>query len=657
MEDDNGNGRLIDLDKEDDDESAILPLNIPDKLGIKPGIFLDRGEKDNQHNLFQEMKISPQEIKKQDEVKAAQVQETEYLSPRYRKRKIVFRIKDVIWILGFIVVLVIGFEFVKGEDPFFITVRERIGTYYHRLSGKLSFWRKKEDVNRQVKKHTAVNGSGDKTMAKAETSEVGSSCDKVIPEMESNKRKGIKDLVLVNRAVHCYLVVQDLKNADSLSSSYFVYMNKDRKNWDEEDIYSIILRQKIDVGLWREKKARTESYAACDRWQKTIECVGRLYLTGLLGISVGGEEGFNILKEGIGSSSKKLRALIWLSGARIASKEGDFDAAALRFSNTMELLKEERNGPLYFEVLRSQMINAYRKNDPGLGSLVLNKIREQKFGGQEISLRQMFLLKALLTSSPTATFQNFFSNEKTRNKQETNPEFFEIISFESNRLGLGEQYLAYLKNVRAQLRSNDNYVSEIKNKLDQWEIRSYLSLGQFGIMNVKLSEYAGNYGNDIFVIHFRGINLFKTSVDKKYRLEALKEFEKATILSLNWQSLFAQATVASMLNDKIKFRKAYQTLMKFKLKSLLERWKGFLEIESLLLDKKRDEALVKLEKIMKKYPYSAYGKEMRFRIMQLKNMKYTSKPLNKTDRYANVSREHDVWEEKANPFGPFALLY
>lgn len=525
--------------------------------------------------------------------------------------------------------------------------------YYYHIKDLVPFLKDKKSTKLRIEYKKRSGEYLREVVSLTEALEKGETNCKALVKEASYRRKARKLLRSDEIAVaECYLFLDKPDKALSIIAGRNISMFKRTKIKPLEILYlSVFIRSKSR--LWLSDYLIKQSRRFCPSWKENTSCIGRLLSLGSMPIPSKVGKGYTFLKNKRGSFKGVISALISLASARILAYEG-------RNREADKLLKEAYGRTTNIfpairkEILEARVENAYLGRNVLLAKKILQEAESEYQAFSSSSLEKIKFYVRVLGEGAKRELLSIMNSSKTTIS--SNPEVFNTISYEAIRWGLSDVYLQYLSKVRNALRRDKRLSTAIARLLDQWEIRGYFALKQYGRVYNKLNLYINTYGEDLFSYHFKGVSLSLSSEELKYQISAVRELRMAVKRSVNWQSLYALGVAqlkARMLGKVSNTLKSFDKATKNR---RARGWGSLLKLEYKLRLGQHRVVLSNINRYVQKYPKSIKAWSIKLEALRALGM---DKKVAETTKYmAKNDLRGDDWKyAKYSPIGPFALLF
>ncbi|MEZ4744231.1 MAG: hypothetical protein R3B45_17565 [Bdellovibrionota bacterium] len=396
----------------------------------------------------------------------------------------------------------------------------------------------------------------------------------------------------------------------------------------------------------------------CLSWKFSPTCVGKILLMAMSGKLNVANSGYKMIAPGSARGAEVSRAYYYYAGGRLASLQGQSSASDERYSKASRL-STKSNAALSKEIYNAWSLDLYLRKDTANLTKLAHKLRQNptKVSEEDI-MWKILLYKSLIDPKQgSKNLKKFFEHQSTGYKVRGDYEFALAIGSDSIRWNLSRPYSAFLSEINGYLRTRQHASSAIMSRLDLWNIRSNIALGQYDRTFRMIENYEKRYGKSYLTRHIKGIAYMNLNGHSSSQLLAAREFRASISKRPNWQGYYGLAI--SLLHAE-ELRAAWQAIKKLErmvTTNVGKKWHALALAEYLIADGKAKGALELIHKILASDPNSITAWEIKavahrklIQAHEARRAQQKADSLHQTIGYLNSD------EGINSPIGPLALI-
>ena len=456
------------------------------------------------------------------------------------------------------------------------------------------------------------------------------------------------------RIVDCYLLY------DMPIKALHSFENVGRSTANKDDILDTLMDIQVKYRLWYPPSAFKNIRNGCNRWESKPDCASRLTLDGYYRSHLNPENGFQIMTKNLENFPLPVRTHLWLSGGRIAMFEGRYAAAEDRLKEADKLASPNAPG-LLREITETRVINSYYGKNKTLTKQLVDNARMTSITSAKDSLTNIELLQGLASSRDArqkrSALIKFMALNQSGEKLRLDPLFLNVLGFEAIINGAQEAYLSYLSRVKQTFGNQKEISRHLSLLLDQWAVRSRVSVKQVQGAKVTLIKYKKEHGVDPFFTHFSIAYQIKLNSLTKGVVPITGEMQQALAQknSLPWQTQYILG-LALIKGDRLAEMPGLLSTFEHQATLLDAKRNLFLlKVEYLIAQKKFELAHKNLALFLTRYPDYLRALEIKKSLMPIRG---DNTELTEVNRKIEEIFMSDKYSDKLNqdPMGAFALI-
>lgn len=309
-------------------------------------------------------------------------------------------------------------------------------------------------------------------------------------------------------------------------------LNAEPADYNLADGLHLLVTAYIRMGKPQAAEALLKGF--CPTWKASNTCVARLMLH--TEKKKDPREPAALL-DAPGRLSPKAAARLWLGGALLAELSMKPQASEQRFGFALAAAPKDALA-LRKQIYEAQALSLYRRSESLKLKTAVDLALQDLSKLDKKAKIKLSALRELGTQATAKSVQKLLSREEISYKVRGDVEMIDILAPTALRLHLEEDFLKLLAKAKTHFEHNYKSSSAPLRRLGLWEVRSLISQRSYEQAIAALANLERRQGKSAVIHHLRGLCYLHQN-QTKMDLAAAQEFQAATRLSNNWESLYA----------------------------------------------------------------------------------------------------------------------